>query len=122
MTSTLTSPFTSTLTTTLRRLALVGALGAGLLGVAAPAGADPVPAGPGDITACPPHVDCGGQDLPDGPDDFTAPEPGPTDPFDGPDDVTAPEPGPTDPGDGGGVDLPDAPVGDVVVANPTFTG
>ncbi len=108
---------TSTLTTTLRRLALVGALGAGLFGIAAPAGADPFPGGPGDITACPPNVDCDGSDVPDGPDDFTAPEPGPTDPGDG-------DGGDTDPGPevDGTDELPPAPVGDVVVANPTFTG
>lgn len=117
---------TSTLTTTLRRLALVGALGAGLLGIAAPAGADPTPAGPGDITACPPHVDCDGQDIPDGPGDLTAPEPGDDPgPFGGPDDFTAPEPGGDDPDDGGqtgGHGLPEAEVGDDVVADPTFTG
>lgn len=116
---------TTALTTTLRRLALVGALGVGLFGIAVPAGADPIPAGPGDITACPPHVDCDGPNLPDGPGDITAPEPGDDPgPFDGPDDFTAPEPG-DDPGDGddtGGDALPEAEVGDVVVANPTFTG
>ena len=87
---------TSTLTTTLRRLALVGALGAGLFGIAAPAGADPFPAGPGDITA---------------------PQADPTDPGDG-------NGGGTDPGPevDGSDELPPAPVGDVVVANPTFTG
>ena len=109
---------TSTLTTTLRRLALVGALGAGLFGIAAPAGANPIPAGPGDITACPPHVDCDGSDLPDGPDDFTAPEPDPGDPGD-PGDGGTTDPGPEVDGSD---ELPPAPVGDVVMANPTFTG
>lgn len=106
---------TNPLTTTLRNLAIAGALGLGLFSLAAPAGADPVPAGPGDITACPPDVDCDGTDLPDGPDDFTAPEPGPTDPGDGDDTDPGPEVDGTD-------ELPPASVGDVVVANPTFTG
>ncbi len=108
---------TSTLTTTLRRLALVGAIGAGLFGIAAPAGANPIPAGPGDITACPANVDCDGSDIPDGPDDFTAPEPEPTDPGEGGGEGT--DPGPEVDGSD---ELPPAPVGDVVVANPTFTG
>ena len=113
---------TSTLTTTLRRLALVGALGASLFGIAAPVGADPFPAGPGDITACPPNVDCDGPDTPDGPDDFTAPTPDPTDPGDGGAGGGGGED--TDPGPevDGSDELPPAPVGDVVVANPTFTG
>ena len=105
---------TSTLTTTLRRLALVGALGAGLFGIAAPAGADPFPAGPGDLTTCV-DVDIDGQpncpNIPDPIDDFTAPTP--------PEDV----PGDDDGGSvDGGDELPPAPVGDVVGANPTFTG
>lgn len=110
-----------------RRLIVVATLsGISLAGlVAAPAGA--VPPGPGDLTTCV-DVDIDGNpncpSIPDPIDDFTNGEP----------DVDEPE----DDNDGGGTDgggtdgggpsvdgsdtLPDAPVGDVVVANPTFTG
>ena len=103
-----------------RRLALMVAVtGFGLAGlVASPAGA--VPDGPGDLTTCV-DLDDQGQpncpSIPDPIDDFTA-----GDPVDPPDDT------PDDTPDGGGASvdgsdaLPPAPVGDVVVANPTFTG
>ena len=113
------TPRTSSLA---RRLALTVALsGVGLAGlIASPAGA--VPPGPGDLTTCADEVN--GCDQPDDTiDDFTNGEPDVDEPGDGTDD------GGTDDGgtDGGasvdGADeLPPAPVGDVVVANPTFTG
>ena len=67
-----------------------------------------------DLTTCPAPVDCDGPDLPDGPDDFTAPTPDPD-----PEPEPEPEPQPEPEVD---QDLPDAPVDGVVVADPTFTG
>jgi len=99
-------------TRTNRRLAaavLTGLLGLGV-GLAGTADADI-----DDLTACPGPddegqiVDCGGgDDLPDGPDDVVNPTPDPD-----------PDPDPEPEVD---QDLPDAPVDDAVVADPTFTG
>lgn len=102
-----------------RRLIVVATLsGISLAGLVAAPTAGAIPPGPGDLCG---DVVNGCPTPPDPIDDFTA-----GDPVDPPVDTPEDDGDTPDTPDGGGASgtdtLPPAPVGDVVVANPTFTG